>query len=643
MNVISEILKHELLYTIKPYELKRVELIKLLSKHPEVKFVSLAGVDLTGNTTDERIPIDMFLEDIDEFLNGSIQTDGSSVVLPGIATLNNGKVDLVADTSSNWYIDYNFEHFDNITGKPIGTLRIPSFLSHNDVYVDSRSILKKAEETFKFDILALIKENPTILEQYNITFNEIHSVVMTAATELEFWVKTPNDDADIEALSASQELQEQYWKRTKGPVRTALEQSLMMMDKYDLEPEMGHKEVGGVKAKLDETGHLTHIMEQLEIDWKYSSSLQSADNEKIVKNLVKEVFRLNGLEVTFHAKPIEGVAGNGKHMHIGVALKLTNGKVINLFSPKDMNKEFISVVGYGAIMGLLKNYEVINPFISSTIDSLNRLKPGFEAPVCIVASLGHNASTPSRNRTILIGLVRDMGNPLATRFEVRSPNPNTNTFLALAAYYQAMLDGIRAVVKSGKSSVELEKEISKAPNEKSFYLEKGRAYRSEEDVFEHFTSEERNIMFGKHPATVYENILAFDNYKDKLQVMMSNDVISERIIKSYTIAVTNRWVTEIINRLVPEYMDLVRSCKILHVEDNLSLSDNPDTENWNRVNHIRHYLMKDSKDKMSLFNRIREAAAQKNYKTLSELQIEMSNVIGELKEAYHIYKRNIID
>lgn len=643
MNVISEVLKHDLLYTIKPYELKRVELIKLLSKHPEVKFVSLAGVDLTGNTTDERIPIDMFLEDIDEFLNGSVQTDGSSVVLPGIATLNNGKVDLVADTSSNWYIDYNYEHFDNLTEKPIGTLRIPSFLNHNDVYVDSRSILKKAEETFKFDLLEILKQNPALLEQYNITSSDIHSIVMTAATELEFWVKTPNDDADIEALSASQELQEQYWKRTKGPVRTALEQSLMMMDKYDLEPEMGHKEVGGVKAKLDETGHLTHIMEQLEIDWKYSSSLQAADNEKIVKNLIKEVFRLNGLEVTFHAKPIEGVAGNGKHTHIGVAIKLTSGKIINLFSPKDMTKDFVSVVGYGSLMGLLKNYEVINPFISSTIDSLNRLKPGFEAPICIVASLGHNASTPSRNRTILIGLVRDMGNPLATRFEVRSPNPNTNTFLALAAYYQAMLDGIKAAVKSGKSPNELEKELSKAPNEKSFYLEEGRAYRSEEDVFEHFTAEERNKMFGTHPATVYENIIAFDHYKDKLNVMMCNDVISERIIKSYAIAVTNRWVTEIINRLVPEYMEVVRSCKRLHIEDIHSSKDDTDAENWNKVNNLRYYLMKDSKEKMSLFNNIREAAAHKDYKALSELQTEMVNVIGELKDAYNIYKRNILD
>ena len=53
--------------------------------------------------------------------------------------------------------------------------------------------------------------------------------------------------------------------------------------------------------------------------------------------------------------------------------KMKNGKMVNLFSPEDMKKAFLSPLGIGAIMGLLKNYEVINPFISSTTDSLNRL------------------------------------------------------------------------------------------------------------------------------------------------------------------------------------------------------------------------------------------------------------------------------
>ena len=104
-------------------------------------------------------------------------------------------------------------------------------------------------------------------------------------------------------------------------------------------------------------------------------------------------------------------------------------------------------------MGLLKNYEVINPFVSATNDSLNRLKPGFEAPVCIVTSLGHTPAVPSRNRTILAGLVRDINNPAATRFELRACNPYTNTYLVLAAIYSAVLDGVKYA--STKTTAEL--------------------------------------------------------------------------------------------------------------------------------------------------------------------------------------------
>ncbi|HBC95469.1 MAG TPA: glutamine synthetase, partial [Clostridium sp.] len=181
-------------------------------------------------------------------------------------------------------------------------------------------------------LLNLFKEYPQSLTPFNIKYEDIDGIVATCATELEFWVKTPNDQAEIEELSTSQVLQEQYWTRTKGVVRTALEQTILAMELYGLEPEMGHKEVGGVKAKIDQSGNFNHIMEQLEIDWKYSTALQCADNELLVKSIVKETFRNNGLEVTFLAKPVDGVAGSGEHTHVGLALKLKNNKMINLFS-----------------------------------------------------------------------------------------------------------------------------------------------------------------------------------------------------------------------------------------------------------------------------------------------------------------------
>lgn len=631
-------MNNELIYIITKEYHNEDYLLSLLNEHPEIKFVSLVGVDLAGNDTDEKIPTKLFIKDIKLFLHGTaIQTDGSSVVLPDIATLNNAKVDMIADIDCNWFVDYNYDFLDPSTQKPIGTLRIPCFLVHENKYVDSRYILKNAINTFKSSLLNLLEKHSNLLNEFNISFSDIDDILLTSATELEFWVKTPNDVAQIEELSTSEVLQEQYWTRTKGDVRTALEKCLLLMDDYGFEPEMGHKEVGGVKAKLDSTGHYNHIMEQLEIDWKFSNAIQAADNELFIRTLVKETFRENGLEVTFKAKPIDGVAGSGEHTHLGVSIKLKTGKIINLFNTD--KKHFLSTIGYGAMMGLLKNYEIINPFVSSTNDSLKRLKPGFEAPVCIVTSLGQSPEIPSRNRTILIGLIRDPQSPLATRFELRSPNPFTNTYLCIAASYLSMLDGI-SYAAINKTQDDLLTELSKKAGEDADYLEKSRAYRSEEDVFEDFTDDERNNFFGIAPVTVYENLTSFDNYSDKLDVLKVNDVFTDKIIHSFKMATIKRWTTEIVSRLIPMYIDEVRTYKCLHSYDKaLDL----DVSNWMAIDKLRHLLMKDSYHTRSLFTQIKQAISSKDYEKASYLQIKLDENMSMLKDLYSIYQKNLLD
>ena len=629
----------DLIYTI-PKEKHTKENIKaILKSHSEIKFVSFVGVDLSGNDTDEKIPVSLFLDDLESFINGvAVQTDGSSVVLPGIATLNNAKVDMIADLNAKWFVDYNYDFMDPETQKPIGTLRIPCFLYHDNKAVDSRNILSSSIETFKGNLWNIFDNHPEVLAGYNISRDDVEEIIVTSATELEFWVKTPNDVAEIEQLSTSQELHEHYWTRTKGSVRTALEETLILMELYGFEPEMGHKEVGGVKAKLSSSGDFNHVMEQIEVDWKYADAVQAADNELFVKILVQETFRRRGLEVTFMAKPIDGVAGSGMHVHLGVSLKLKDGKRINLFHT---NKEhFLSIIGYGALMGILKNYEVMNPFISSTNNSLKRLKPGFEAPVCIVTSLGMSPSNPSRNRSILVGLIRDLASPLATRFELRSPNPHSNVYLTMATSYMAMLDGILYAVNNNKSQDDLLAEISKKSGEAADYLEKDREYRSEEDVFEAFSDEERDKYFGKAPATIYENISALAKYPEKVQVLKRNDVLTEQLIDSVKMAVTNRWILEISHRVINSYGDNIRGYKALHsVDKALDL----DITNWTNINNLRVYIMKDTYTNKSLFTRIKEAFDKKDLELASNLYIELEEKMEELRKLYSSYKRNLLD
>ena len=629
----------DLLFTIPKKYHNKESLISIFEDHPEIKFVSLVGVDLAGNDTDEKIPSKLFLKDIDSFLHGTaVQTDGSSVVLPGIATLNNAKVDMIADLDCKWFVDYNYDFIDPLTNRPVGTLRIPCFLIHEDKAVDSRHILKNSIDTFKSNIFSLLKKYPETLNDLNIKFDDIDDLLLTSATELEFWVKTPNDKALIEELSTSEVLQEQYWTRTKGNVRTALEQSLLYMDEYGFEPEMGHKEVGGVKAKLTSSGQFDHIMEQLEIDWKFSDAMQAADNELFIRTLVKETFRRNGLEVTFLAKPISGVAGSGEHTHLSLSLKLKDGRMINLFNPT--KNHFLSKIGYGSIMGILKNYEVMNPFISATTDSLKRLKPGFEAPVCIVTSLGQSPEVPSRNRTILAGLIRDPHNPLATRFELRSPNPFTNTYLCIASSYMAMLDGIKYALENDKTEDDLLAELSKKPGEKADYLETSRAYRSEEDVFEDFTDSQRNEYFGVAPATVFENLSAFDKYPEKVEVLKVNSVFTDKLINSFKMATTKRWTTEITSRIIPSYTKDIRAAKQLHCCDKaLDL----DVSTWMTINELRHITMKDSYHRRSLFTQIKNAINESDFEKASDLQIKLDKNMSELNDLYSTYKKNLLD
>lgn len=132
----------ELLYYIPSGEFGKEGVLSLLRTHPEIRFVSLVGIDLAGNDTDEKIPIEIFMKDYDDFFEGkAVQTDGSSVVLMDIATLNDARVDMVADAGVNWYVDYNEENLYT-NGRPVGTLRIPCFLLHNGKFIDSRSILR---------------------------------------------------------------------------------------------------------------------------------------------------------------------------------------------------------------------------------------------------------------------------------------------------------------------------------------------------------------------------------------------------------------------------------------------------------------------------------------------------------------------
>ncbi|MBP3895036.1 MAG: glutamine synthetase, partial [Mogibacterium sp.] len=585
----------------------------------------------------------VFLEDIDKMLADGVQTDGSSVALPTIADLSNARVDIVADPDVNWHVEYNYGNIDYETGLPTGTLRIPSFLRHNgDRMVGSRIFLKDAVERFTGELGNLLKANPYVFEHIGgvSSYEDIDEIILTNATELEFWVKTPDDKADRDQLTIAQELKEQYWQRVSGPVATALEQTIEILNHYGFNVEMGHKEVGGVKAKMGNTGNFDHIMEQLEIDWKYAGPMQAADNEAQIKYIVRDVFRMNSLEVTFAAKPMHGVAGSGEHTHFGVAARLKDGSRINLFEPAVREDAFMSPLGYGALMGILRNYEKLYPIVAPDRDSFQRLKPGYEAPVCTVTSLGMDHKTPSRNRTVLIGLVRDLKSPASTRFELRSPNPHTNTYLIIGAAYMTMLDGIKAVLEAGKTPEELEKSISKSYGAEDFYLERDREYRSEQNIYTDYSVEEREKLFGNPPANVWQSFQAWgeDSFDPKeVEMLTAGDETAIMTLRSYREQMILKWSIEYHDRYIPNTMDLLRECVMLHDDD----GNEYDLSNWERVNELRAVVGREEKGRDSLLMQARNAIERSDYSELSRLELEIEKKLEELALIYDKYRRNI--
>ena len=226
---------------------------------------------------------------------------------------------------------------------------------------------------------------------------------------------------------------------------------------------------------------------------------------------------------------------------------------------------------------------------------------------------------------------------MATRFELRAPNPKSNTYLVLAASYMAMLDGIRHALEAEKTPKELEASLSKKYGEDDFYLEKYREYRSEKDVFEDYTPEERDRFFGTAPATVWQNAQALVKYPEKVAAISGDGVFNEKSLESYKTYIINEWSTELHSREIHNYMDKVRECVRLHGED----ATDYDLANWEKINELKYYIAKDSLERKSLLTQAREALEAKDYSLASDLQIELQSKLEELQKLYATYKRNL--
>ena len=155
-------------------------------------------------------------------------------------------------------------------------------------------------------------------------------------------------------------------------------------------------------------------------------------------------------------------------------------------------------------------------------------------------------------------------------------------------------------------------------------------------MFEDYTEEEREKLFGVAPATVWENLQGLRNNPEKVKAIQGG-VINDLAIESFFEATLNQWKMELHNRDIPNYMDIVRECVKLHKED----ATDYDVVNWTRVNDLRFYIGKDTMSEKCLLTRAKEALDRGDYGLASDLQVELQQKISQLIEYYLVYKKNL--
>lgn len=165
---------------------------------------------------------------------------------------------------------------------------------------------------------------------------------------------------------------------------------------------------------------------QHEINFKYADALGAADMATTYKWVVKTVAKKFGCYASFMPKPVFGISGSGMHVNMSF---FKNGQNI-FYDPSD--KLQLSLEAYQFIAGIMENVKSFTAITNPLVNSYKRLVPGYEAPCYIAWS--------ASNRSTLIRIPAKRG--VATRVELRCPDPSANPYLAIAVTAAAGLDGM---------------------------------------------------------------------------------------------------------------------------------------------------------------------------------------------------------
>ena len=176
---------------------------------------------------------------------------------------------------------------------------------------------------------------------------------------------------------------------------------------------------------------------QFEMNWEFDDALRTADKHSFFKFMVKSVAEKHGYRATFMPKPVEGLTGNGCHVHVSV---WDQAGSTNAFADDDMELG-LSARGRHFLGGIMKHASAMAAITNPTVNSYKRIN----APRTLSgASWAPNTITwTGNNRTHMVRV------PGPGRFELRLPDGAANPYLLQAVIIAAGLSGLASEADPG--------------------------------------------------------------------------------------------------------------------------------------------------------------------------------------------------
>ena len=275
-------------------------------------------------------------------------------------------------------------------------------------------------------------------------------------TEVEFYIFKLDDDGNRTMIPQDQASYMDIAPEDHGEnIRRDISFALVDMG---IRPEASHHEMGPG---------------QNEIDFRYADPLIAADNASTFKWVVKSIATSDGVWADFSPKPLADKPGNG--MHINMSVESRDGH--------DHSAAFMA--------GILEHIREMTLFLNPIRESYERLGD-MKAPKFV--------SWSEQNRSQLIRIPASRSD--LKRFELRSPDPMANPYLAFALLIYAGLDGIERglepmtpldvnLFKADASITDQLKRLPQSLDEAAAYAQSSEFMRSivPEEYFEAYTSD----------------------------------------------------------------------------------------------------------------------------------------------------------